>query len=143
TYTVVNNGPSAAAGVTLFSALPAQLPIQALSSSQGSNFAGGGAAVFALGDIPAGGLVTATLLAGTLLDGLFTNQSTLVSAVADADESNNRFEAVTRVGAVPVNSGLVIVRNPNANDLASVVTAQGVAGIRVTSASLQSHTRTN
>jgi uncharacterized repeat protein (TIGR01451 family) len=109
TFTVTNNGPTAATGVALSHTLPAGVTFVSATAGQGTADHNAGVITCSLGDIAASGtvdvviVVTAPAAAGSL--DLTASAS---SAISDPDASNNASSSTLQVSAPvtpPVSSG--------------------------------------
>jgi uncharacterized repeat protein (TIGR01451 family) len=99
TLTVRNVGPSTAADVELFDALPDRVQLRSHRASQGGCLAAGPLVGCRLGDLPAGASATVTLVAKpTINRATVVNVATVRHAGVDPSAANNRAEESTQVG---------------------------------------------
>lgn len=100
TFTVTNNGPAAASGILLSSALPANATFVSVSQSQGTVSGNGVQINFALGDLASGASATATvILQPTSIGVLIASASITHSDQADSYPANNTGSAAINVNA--------------------------------------------
>jgi uncharacterized repeat protein (TIGR01451 family) len=112
---VTNNGPSQATSVVLNDSLPASLPLRSVTTSQGSSSISNGVIIWSLGSLNAGSVATATIVAGTVVDGSFTSIASVSASQADLSPGNN-----SALASVLVND------NPNQPQLKIALSAPNV-----------------
>ena len=93
TITLANNGPNAAAAVTVADTLPAGLTLVSSTASFGSFTSG----VWTVGNLPAGAVETLTVLAQVTSDAQMTNTASVSSSTYDPVAGNNAGSAVVDV----------------------------------------------
>src|SRR5262249_11187206 len=89
TATVKNNGPSDATGVTLTENLPSGVTIVSITPSQGSASPSGSVVTASLGDLPAGGTATLTIVVSPTVAGPSTDSVSVTANETDPDTSDN------------------------------------------------------
>jgi uncharacterized repeat protein (TIGR01451 family) len=106
-FTVTNNGPSAATKVVLTDTLGANLAFNSASESQGSYKRSGSVVTFSLGTIAVGQTVNVTVYAQATEDGNLSNTAVASSNVSDPNSLNN-----TAVNTVAVAEPPIVVSSP-------------------------------
>jgi uncharacterized repeat protein (TIGR01451 family) len=97
TITAINNGPSAATGVTVTDDLPAGLEYVKATASQGTVSAGNGIVTANLGTLPVGASATITVTAKANLKGKIVNTATVKGAETETILTNNTAQASLEV----------------------------------------------
>jgi uncharacterized repeat protein (TIGR01451 family)/uncharacterized delta-60 repeat protein len=142
TLTVQNAGPAEAHNVTVFNNLPTQIQfVSAIDNAGGSNYYASGTIVTELGTMASGATVIIRIEGKPQVAGVFTNVVSVVAAEMDPNFANNTAAETTTISAGLTGSGIVVVGNTNAYELAAAVIGQGNEGIEIVSASLGSNTR--
>jgi uncharacterized repeat protein (TIGR01451 family) len=97
TYTlkVTNAGPSSAAGTTLTDTLPSILTFKSATTTQGTFSQSGGVVTFSIGNLGAGGTVTATVVAQAAEDGSTSDTASVSSSNPDPNTANNTASVTT------------------------------------------------
>ncbi len=116
---VTNRGPNTATAAAVSDVLSQGAESVSASASQGIATVRPGGALFELGEVPAGGFATATVVARALSLGLLTNSAVVGSPELDSDLSDNEagatalanYEADLGVSATIV-SGQVLLQSP-------------------------------
>ena len=89
TITVTNNGPSDAAGVVATDAMPGSTNFVSATPSQGVCSQAAGIVTCPLGAMPAGSVATITVVVGTTVAAVITNQATVTTSTADPIPGND------------------------------------------------------
>jgi len=97
TFTVDNNGPESATGLTLSHALPEALAFDSATPSQGSCAEDTGTVTCALGTLDAGASATIDLIANATEAGTVTTAASVSAAETDWNQSNNTASGQTDV----------------------------------------------
>jgi uncharacterized repeat protein (TIGR01451 family) len=102
TYTIIitNNGPSAAAGVTVTDVLPANTTFISATAGQGS-CTGTNTVVCNLGMLASGASTTVTIVVVPTTPGVLNNSANVASATSDPAPGNNSATTTTTVLAPP------------------------------------------
>lgn len=116
---VTNRGPNTATAVVVNDALSQGAEPVSASASQGTATVQAGGALFEMGEVPAGGFATATIVARAMSLGVLTNSAVVGSSEVDSDLSDNQrgatalanYEADLGVSAAVV-SGQVLLQSP-------------------------------
>lgn len=103
TVTVTNNGPDAANNVILTNTLDANLKFISATASQGTFSQSGGVVTFSVGTMTNGQVVTLTVTAQSMEDGVLTDAASVASDASDANSGNNSATASTTVSEPNIN----------------------------------------
>ena len=101
TLSVLNNGPSAASGVTVVDTLPAGVTYQSATTSQGTVSRSGSTVTAAVGQLASGASATVTILVNVdpTTRGTITNVATVTGNETETNSDNNRDDEPTQVQA--------------------------------------------
>ena len=97
TITAINNGPSAATGVSLSDDLPAGLEYVKATASQGTVSASNGIVTANIGTLPVGASVTITVTAKATIEGKIVNTATVKGLETETTLTNNSAQASLEV----------------------------------------------
>jgi uncharacterized repeat protein (TIGR01451 family) len=113
-FSITNRGPRLAKGVTFSQTLPASMVFVSASISQGSISSSGGVVSGNIGNLSAGGVVTATVTVLPTQAGTFTSSaSTAAVSDPDPDLSNNSVLITSHVSPPTSDMAIGLVANPN------------------------------
>ncbi|HWQ32378.1 MAG TPA: FG-GAP-like repeat-containing protein [Blastocatellia bacterium] len=107
TLTVTNNGPDIATGVTVTDTLPAGATFVSATASQGS-CSGSGPVTCGLGEMPAGGKVTISIVVTPNATATISSTASVTSTIPDLNAANNSATQQTKVSNLPSIYGRVI-----------------------------------
>jgi uncharacterized repeat protein (TIGR01451 family) len=124
TFTVTNNGPSAANSVVFTNLVPAGASLVSVGASQGTTLNLGSAAVANLGTVNTGAVATVTVVLnpGASAAGAFTNVANVAAHETDLNPANNTASIVTLVSLPQAEVSLTQTAAPNATLVGSNVT---------------------
>ena len=114
TYTigVTNNGPAAAANVSVTQLLPSGVVFVSASSSQGEFSQAGGVVTASLGKLSYGGSATITVVVLPAITGTITSTASVASEQPDPDPSNNSATVVSQSNPLTVDLAVGLLRRP-------------------------------
>jgi uncharacterized repeat protein (TIGR01451 family) len=142
-FSIRNEGPALATGVTLTDALPAGASLESVLASQGACLLSGGTVVCRAGSLAAGSQVGIEIKVRPQAAGLVTNEASAVSDVADPDTDDNASTVETTVtpfaglaltqsfifvGVSPIRTYRISLQNQGPSDAVGVVVTDTLPG---------------